>query len=94
MSGQRSRGSVGSYQADERAGVARLCWRAECEQDSCQERPERNWSGWKDGVTVGQEGVAGRGGGSHSRGPPGSRDSVPRLDMGSFGSCLIAVYPH
>ena len=24
---QRSRGSVGAYQADERAGVARLCWR-------------------------------------------------------------------
>ena len=27
MSGQRSRGSVGAYQADERAGVARLSWR-------------------------------------------------------------------
>ena len=27
MSGQRSPGSVGAYQADERAGVARLCWR-------------------------------------------------------------------
>ena len=27
MSGQRSRGSVDAYQADERAGVARLCWR-------------------------------------------------------------------
>ena len=26
MSGHRSRGSVGAYQADERAGVARLCW--------------------------------------------------------------------
>ena len=27
MSGQRSQGSVGAYQADERAGVARLSWR-------------------------------------------------------------------
>ena len=27
MSGQVSRGSVAEYQADERAGVARLCWR-------------------------------------------------------------------
>ena len=27
MWGQRSRGSVGEYQADERAGVARLSWR-------------------------------------------------------------------
>src|SRR5574340_519987 len=27
MSGQVSRGSVGDYQADERAGVARLSWR-------------------------------------------------------------------
>ena len=27
MSGQVLRGSVGAYQADERAGVARLCWR-------------------------------------------------------------------
>ena len=27
MSGQRSRGSVGAYQADERAGVAGLSWR-------------------------------------------------------------------
>ena len=27
MSGQVSRGSAGEYQADERAGVARLSWR-------------------------------------------------------------------
>ena len=27
MSGQESRGSAGEYQADERAGVARLSWR-------------------------------------------------------------------
>ena len=27
MSGQESRGSVGEYQADEQAGVARLSWR-------------------------------------------------------------------
>ena len=27
MSGQKSRGSVGGYQADERAGVAQLSWR-------------------------------------------------------------------
>src|SRR5574337_722877 len=27
MSGQVSRGSIGAYQPDERAGVARLCWR-------------------------------------------------------------------
>ena len=29
MSGQVSRGSAGEYQADERAGVARLSWRVE-----------------------------------------------------------------
>ena len=27
MSGQESRGSVGEYQEDEQAGVARLSWR-------------------------------------------------------------------
>ena len=30
MSGQVSRGSAGEYQADERAGVARLSWRVSC----------------------------------------------------------------
>ena len=33
MSGQVSRGSAGEYQADERAGVARLSWRVSSEGD-------------------------------------------------------------
>ena len=32
MSGQESRGSVGEYQADEQAGVARLSWRVQADE--------------------------------------------------------------
>ena len=48
MSGQVSRGSAGEYQADERAGVARLRWRVSAMAMSLGKLRElvMDWDAW------------------------------------------------